>query len=275
MANLLDLASLANWVYTNHNGSLLPSDAGAWDPLPLTPDVASLGNDPKYGFYAAAFKNRVTGEIVIAMRGTENRLNLIHDLELGAHFQVPEAIDATKFVEAVAAHNSNATITLTGHSLGGYAAQWAMVKLHDTRILSPNARTALSTVTFNAPGLPAWVLGTNSAVSYNAYNFNTQGDVIHDFGGTQIGQSTSLAAGPSAAQEWTDFQNGLKQGLSFGVIAGYASGAKQVVWNDLINAAYAKVKPSGWRSIRINRRVRSAYRCRVRIAVQCRGLLCK
>ena len=206
MATLSDLSSLADWVYTNHSQTLLPS---GWNVLKLSPLAAQYQSDVNAGFYAAAFQNTVTGEIVIASRGSENRLNYLHDVEMmSAGVPIPEAQDATKFIETVARDYSNATITLTGHSLGGYAAQVAMVNLLDpqNQTLSPAARSALTTVTFNAPGLSPSDLQGTDPLSYNAYNFNTQSDWVHLARGTQLGQSRTIAEGPTLTQEFNDFK---------------------------------------------------------------------
>ena len=237
MADLLDLASLDSYLYTPGTSSLQSIDDGAWAPLnniAPNPDISG-----PYGFYAEAFKNSQTGEIVIAIRGTVPTMvaNIAEDLELGLvskYAPVMNAIanDAITFAKEVAKANPGATITLTGHSLGGYAAQAALVRL-------TQAGTAnVSAVTFNAPGLPTWFLGSADPASFNSYNFNTQGDIIHTYGGTQIGESTILDVGPSPAQEMIDYSAGFLAGIGFGAKGAEATGLAYVAYKDWFTAAH-------------------------------------
>jgi Ca2+-binding RTX toxin-like protein len=142
------------------------------------------------------------------------------------------AQDAIKFAEQVASANKGATITLTGHSLGGYAAQAALVRLTE------QGDSNVSAVTFNAPGLPSWFLNGVSPGSYNCYNFNTRGDILHLFGGTQIGQSTSLDVGPSPAQEMSDFLSHFQTVGRFSANAGKDVGIAYVLLDDWLTAAH-------------------------------------
>jgi hypothetical protein len=83
-------------------------------------------------------------------------------------------------------------------------------------------KNALSAVTFNAPGIGDTDPVTNPG-SYRAYNFDTQGDVIHQSGGYKLGQSVTLAVGPSRSQELGDFIKGWgasRSGLRAAIITG-------------------------------------------------------
>lgn len=204
--NVFDLASLDAWIYRDDIGTpqgqqALPGDAGTWTVLRTVTDGIT-------GFQAAELINSRTNEIVIAIRGTVPGLlqNDLEDLLLGSASTAlsilnPIAEEATAFAEQVARANPGATITLTGHSLGGYAAQVASVDLLAAGLVSPSS---LNTVTFNAPGIPASLDAVAALKGYqNAYNFNTQGDAIHLAGGTQLGQSIMVAVGPSPSQKWT------------------------------------------------------------------------
>ncbi|HEY1726384.1 MAG TPA: hypothetical protein VGF89_13240 [Steroidobacteraceae bacterium] len=77
-ASMFDLASLADYVYTPAQTGLIPA---SWTVL-LSSQVG--GRNPYqsqlYGFYAEAFKNPSTQEIVVAIRGTQQVQNYLSDL---------------------------------------------------------------------------------------------------------------------------------------------------------------------------------------------------
>ena len=248
VTSLFDIASMVQFQYGSLFGTkgALPSDEGVWIPLPGFTSPISTNYANNIAFSAGAYENETTHEIVIVFRGTvpTSWQNLAEDGLLGlggaASIANPILVAADEYAQAVAKANPDATITLTGHSLGGYLAQAATVNLLNSGLLSSSAQASLSTVTFNAPGLPAWLLLSRSASSYtNAYNFNTQGDIIHLFGGTQIGQSTTVAVGPTASQEWDDFGSIFTSGDPNGTDVGLNVGAADTLYNDWINEAHA------------------------------------
>jgi len=75
-------------------------------------------------YQGVAHRNSATGEIVIANRGTQptHFKDLWNDAKLATHVEPRSAIDAINFARTVAANYPSATITETGHSLGGYEA---------------------------------------------------------------------------------------------------------------------------------------------------------
>lgn len=164
------------------------------------------------GYVGMAWKN-AAGEIVIANRGTDpkNFRNLLSDATIAAHRIPSAAVDAATFAQLVAQANQYSTITETGHSLGGYEAQYALVSL-----LRQNTYHIVgSAVTFQAPGL---AVGFANPGSYSILNLYNQGDVIHDVG-RALGQSNSIAAGPSTTQEMAFAAAGFGVGLLTGGLA--------------------------------------------------------
>ncbi len=101
-------------------------DKGApkgWERLRIKPE------DNPAGYDGAAFKRRMsdgTIEIVIAHRGTEPVSfdgDWTANLQMGLR-KVPDQYQyAKKFYEQIKRENSDATLSLTGHSLGGALAQ--------------------------------------------------------------------------------------------------------------------------------------------------------
>jgi len=86
------------------------------------------------GFYAAAYQNLTTGEIVIAFRGTEFSDSGDRDADLalwkasngflGEHQQFVDALEFANLIDEQYAQQGY-TVTVTGHSLGGGLAQLA------------------------------------------------------------------------------------------------------------------------------------------------------
>jgi Mbeg1-like len=219
MADLADIAYLSAFVYgpgdtTLPNGGTAPPPG--WVALGA-PD--SISGDK---FYAQAFKNSSTNEIVIAVRGTVPSLvtNLFSDAALTIRLETAYAQDAINYAISIARQNPTSALTLTGHSLGGYAAQAALARLVDSGI-SPSA----SAVVFNAPGITnAYFNGIAS--NYNAYSFDTQGDIINGAGGVHLGQTATINVGPSATDEWQAFKTGF--GNATALLASLYLGTKSI-----------------------------------------------
>ena len=103
------------------------------------------------GLRAAAYQSPDGSQIIVAIRGTvlsiDNLKDLFADASFLANTPSPEIVaeyrDAATFLRQIRSQYPNATITLTGHSLGGAIAQ----------VLG--AFYGLTTDTFNAPGASA------------------------------------------------------------------------------------------------------------------------
>lgn len=140
-------------------------------PIPSGFTVLDVAINEPDGFYAEAWINNTTKEIVIAYRGTvpSNFSTLEQDAYVASGRIAPGAIDAANFADAVATKTLNEfpgyTLSVTGHSLGGYEAQVALATLdrnQENTVLSPYA------VVFNSPGIPASYLAGIPTTSYNA-----------------------------------------------------------------------------------------------------------
>ena len=190
MATNSELATLSSAAYQNTGA---PS---GWSRL----DIPIPQN--QVGYHGAAFKNNATDEIVVANRGTEpaSSLDRTADLQMAAN-QLPDQYQfAKQFLDQVLNDPSNAgaSITITGHSLGGSLAQ----------LLA--AETGLSATTFNPYGakdlIPAintrYGLSLDSNAAFNNItNHQTALDGVSRLpGSTQIGKiQTHLAPSESVA----------------------------------------------------------------------------
>lgn len=120
MASSQLLAQMSADSYNNEGQ--IPS---GWSLVPV-----DLNDDQlRTGFFARAYKNNETNEIVIAFRGVDN---LVGDAGAIADILFDRASGqfaaAEQFFKSVQELNPAATIALTGHSLGGVLAQYVMAK---------------------------------------------------------------------------------------------------------------------------------------------------
>ncbi|WP_172925568.1 G5 domain-containing protein [Streptococcus sp. 1343] len=102
---------------------------------------------------------------VLAFRGTSDAKDIGADITLGLGSNPQQGIDAENIMHELAKDKSITNLYLTGHSLGGYLVQRAMVEAYqlaysDSRVMSPKEQLAYRNVynnvlkkgtTFNAP----------------------------------------------------------------------------------------------------------------------------
>jgi hypothetical protein len=106
------------------------------------------------GFYGVAVKNKKSGKVVIAFRGSDNFKHLndwYHNIShiLAAYPGSLQIATADTFTQRVMDNHPKSKIIVTGHSLGGWLAQRVSMNL----IKDKKKQSRLSkTVTFNAPG---------------------------------------------------------------------------------------------------------------------------
>ncbi|HCA27161.1 MAG TPA: hypothetical protein DEP05_05900 [Betaproteobacteria bacterium] len=73
------------------------------------------------GYHGKAYRNEVTGEIVIANRGARptHFIDLLTDVKIGAKEATASEYDAMSYLDQLHKHYPGATFTETGHSKGG------------------------------------------------------------------------------------------------------------------------------------------------------------
>lgn len=232
---LLELAEVADAAYGGAS-SLRAISQDNWQPLKKFNGEPLTASTPDGSYYGIAYQNTITHEIVIANRGTrtDHFSDLWNDARLAAHSQTEDANAAIAFALQVAQANPGATIIETGHSLGGDEAQAGLAALVDR-----NINVSASAVVFQAPGLPTSYFANHSnPQNYPVLDLYNQGDVIHLAGGTRLGASRLLAAGPSGLTEFGHFALGFLAGELFSPLAGLALGGGRLA-KDLAGSAHS------------------------------------
>lgn len=116
MAADLDYALMAGNVYrtTRHPNNWIPSPESGWGEGPSITDPAS-------GLVARTYTGGNGNEIVISFAGTGGAFNIdwFANIGLTLGFWSEQFQQAALFYAEVKKNNAGATITLTGHSLGG------------------------------------------------------------------------------------------------------------------------------------------------------------
>ena len=134
--------------------------------------------DKKSGFHGEAFYK--DGEVVIAMRGTNDKDDLANNVDMAKKKLPNQYADAQKFYEKVKKDFPNQEIIFTGHSLGGSLAQ-----------LMSN-KTGHETVTFNAYGVRDILQGNVRDDLDNIRNYGNINDTVfnnnidNQLGGTYV-----------------------------------------------------------------------------------------
>jgi len=208
MATISELAQMSSNVYDGTSLDVLLKNLTNWKVIENSNSL-----DPSFanqGYFGVAYQNTVTGEVVIANRGTDvgNGVatafrNLLSDGALALNKSLNVQGDAAAFAKQVvdnlnAAHTPFTSLIETGHSLGGTEAQAAVARLVDRGILPA---TQISGVVFNSPGIAGFHINLDPT-DYNVLDLFAQGDAVHLAGGTHLGGAGNLAmlaAGPNTA----------------------------------------------------------------------------
>lgn len=78
------------------------------------------------GYYAIAFKNSVTGHIIIAHRGSADLYAIVNDMQILGNREPDQYQEAVKFINKIEQIHPDVIISHTGHSLGAVLAElWA------------------------------------------------------------------------------------------------------------------------------------------------------
>ncbi|BCM25591.1 calcium-binding protein [Methyloradius palustris] len=110
MVSVLEYMKFSLNVYAASDVNLIGVPLG-WDRFSWQPDKAS-------GFSAGAFYNSQTNEMVISYTGTNDKLDMLN-WAIGIAVPSTQLFDAIDYYFTQKAVHPNATITFTGHSLGG------------------------------------------------------------------------------------------------------------------------------------------------------------
>ncbi len=152
-------------------------------------DVEDGHEGSSHGYYAVAYQNTESGEIVIANRGSRPSLDGLKedwgetDVAIARQDKdnIPEAFhEGQSFAERVVAEHPGTKITTTGHSLGGAHAQVQAAAL------------GLNAVTFGAPGVRFAVSDAAAdAAADNIVNYVLPGDFV-GASGDHIGRTVPI-----------------------------------------------------------------------------------
>ncbi|HEX8223809.1 MAG TPA: PAAR domain-containing protein [Allosphingosinicella sp.] len=214
MATPSDFAALSQAVYAGPGSTAAPPGWSKIAESPSAPNSAGSAN----GYFGAAYRDDATGEIVLANRGSRPTFEGLKqdwgtsDVQIAAQgsLGVPGAFnDAEDFGRSVKAANPDATISYTGHSLGGAEAQVQAGRLggHAMTFAAPGAAFALSeqqraaaqtnVVNFVLPGDPVGMCGDHvgQRVAITPTGFTTFKTVVAVGAGIALGGFFGLLVG--------------------------------------------------------------------------------
>src|SRR5439155_27272435 len=149
MATVYETAVLASTSYEGPRPGPVPP---GWKLLPTNDGKPLTRVDAKSGFEAAAYRNEVTGEIVVSYVGTNDRRDVFGTFPeiVSGNMPVAQFQQAVEFLNGVWGtvrdQYPGASVVLTGHSLGGLLAQAVSVVVRSLTGLT------IPTATFEAPG---------------------------------------------------------------------------------------------------------------------------
>src|SRR5262245_22110184 len=197
----VDLAALSSRVYTGY---------GAAPPGYAQVDTIEIAATSTYAelWRAPLREGQQIGDLVIVFRGTRpgDQKDIAADTQIMAG-QIPDAaaaalaevLDNQAYKDQI---DAGGNIVFSGHSLGGYLAQYVGAKIQsDAYVPFPHDHLPLYAVTFDAPALPSWLLSGTQA-TFDHVNFYSQADPVTNMtllrGGMFPGENVALPAGPGA-----------------------------------------------------------------------------
>jgi len=150
------------------------------------------------GFYAVAFRHAVAGRCIIAARGSQDRLDVIADADLGIN-QYQRNRD--QLLDYVGANLLGNAVTLAGHSLGGCLSQYLA---YDAANAFPLGRERLTVHTHNGLGGLLGIVRLHGAydeavlAGVTCRNYRHPHDPVSRLGGQVGGQVQVLPTPPVA-----------------------------------------------------------------------------
>ena len=214
MADPSAYAALSEAVYAGPGSTTAPAGWSKIAESPSAPNSAGSAN----GYFGAAYRSDATGEIVVANRGSRMTAEGLKqdwgtsDVQIAAQGSrgVPGAFnDAEDFARSVKAANPDATISYTGHSLGGAEAQVQAGRLggRATTFAAPGAAFALSEQ-------------QRAAAQSNVVNFVLPGDPV-GMCGDHVGQRVVITpTGLTTLKTAVAVAAGMALGGFFGLLVG-------------------------------------------------------
>lgn len=239
MPSPTEYASLSDAVYGGPGKTTAPD---GWELV--AESTHDAGNEGTVnGYYGAAFKNKETGEIVVANRGSRMSMEGLQqdwatsDVKIAMQDpgDIPAAFDdAEAFASQVQAGNPNAQVSFTGHSLGGGEAQIQA------------ARLGGKAVTFAAPGVTFAVDPDQSQrAKYNVTNYVLPGDPV-PLSGSHIGQTVALSpSGHTLLKDLAAVGIGVVIGGPIGALVALAGIAATHMLGNYISAISMMAKGAG------------------------------
>jgi Ca2+-binding RTX toxin-like protein len=170
MATLQEYAQLSGRVYYRTDENRTPVPEG-WT------EISWLDDDPITGFSAGAYKNG--NDIVIAFTGTNEGYFedfALANIPAGIGLASPQILQAAGYVLDIMAQNPGASISFTGHSLGGGLAS-VMAVFFD------KSATIFDPAPFQATAVnPILLIAIQDALIANGYNNTAFNDYVLSFG---------------------------------------------------------------------------------------------
>ena len=192
MPRFEDFLTLNSFIYDSQAPATITVDGpgGAQEWVRLLESNASTDA----GYYAAAYLNAQTNEIVIVNRGTNDLADLVTDMQMALDVAPDQFVRAEDFYSQVrdVAVDREATLSITGHSLGGSLTQLLIAKYSN----DSSGGSTLFGQTFNAFGVKGLLndLGLPDT-DYAVTNWVTPTDVVGNLA-EHIGTTASLASLP-------------------------------------------------------------------------------
>lgn len=197
-------------------------------------------SDDDIGFYAAAYKRERDNEVIIAYRGSDNRLNYYHDIIMVDGIKPPEFDKAMEFydeVETYCKENYLSLVGMTGHSLGGAMVQFVNAKLAIERGYQ------IGGTAFAPAGIGSFFPGLDAS-SIAVKNIIREGDWIPELMNKQLGSPEWTMYLPRSNQSYSvQYSEGVGEILSTpdtGIIS-----AQHAMLGYLVDVAHLPTIPVG------------------------------